>query len=106
MNSRSIKSTNGMAEIGIIEHDGKEFSAGGFSRTDTRLVAYLGKDGVLTQWDGTKIGTYRITSSWPTPCSFVSSRMNQVEATLADGSKWTGRSAGVGMCYTAKPKAR
>lgn len=68
------------------------------------IVAYLGMDGVLTDWHGNAIGTYKIVSSWPTPRSFVSSRQFQVE-TRVDGITYTGRSAGVGMAYRGKRKA-
>ncbi len=91
-------------ELGVVSHQGKDYVASGYTRDHAHLVAYLGKDGNLTKWDGTVIGSYRIVSTWKTPRSYVSSTMHQVEATLADSSVWTGRSAGVGMSYSAKPK--
>ena len=93
------------AEVGIVTHEGREFAAFGYMRTPDRLVAYLHNDGTLTTWDGLTIGRYRVVSTWKTPRSYLSSTMSQIEATLLDGSKWTGRSAGVGMIYKAKPKA-
>ena len=56
----------------------------------TKLIGYLGGNGVMTDWHGEAIGTYRITASWATPRSWVSSRMHQ--------------SAGKGMEYTGREK--
>jgi len=83
--------------------------------TPDRIVAYLGPDtgvpgaptirglreGILTDWHGTELGTYRITRTWRTPRSYVSSTMHQVYATV-DGVTYTGRSAGVGMIFKGK----
>jgi len=69
------------------------------------IVAYLGRNGILTDWPGNKIGTYKIVRSWKTPRSAYSSEMYQVEATVG-GVKYTGRSAGVGMAYRGKRKKR
>lgn len=103
MNTQAIQ-IDANNEVGVITHEGREFANAGYTRTETHLVAYLGKDGKLTRWDGEVIGTYRIVATWRTPRSFVSSTMNQVEARLADGSKWTGRSAGEGMIYQGRLK--
>lgn len=84
-----------------IKHEGREFTSGGAFVTPEYAVAYLGKDGVLTDWHGKPIGTYRVTSTWRTPRSFVSSTMSQVRATI-DGIVYHGRSAGVGMVFTGK----
>jgi hypothetical protein len=67
------------------------------------IAAYLGKDGQLTDWQGKPIGTYRITSTWKTPRSYVSSTYSQVEA-IVNGTKYTGRSAGLNMLYRGKRK--
>jgi hypothetical protein len=83
------------------EHEGRTFEAGGAVVTPDRIIAYLGKDGVLTDWHGNKIGTYRVTSTWRTPASYVSSTMHQVYATV-DGVTYTGRSAGVGMSFKGR----
>lgn len=87
-----------------IQHQGKTFIAGGAVVTADRITAYLGKDGVLTDWHGEKLGTYRITSKWRTPRSYVSDVMNQVEASV-NGVVYVGRSAGVGMSFSGKRKA-
>ena len=70
-----------------------------------RIVAYLGSDGVLTDWHGNKVGRYRITSQWKTPRSFLSSSMCQVVA-YVNGVWYTGRSDGEGLAYVGKRKAR
>jgi hypothetical protein len=99
MNSHS--EYHGKVEVGVVEHEGREYRAFGSVITDTHITAYLGKDGKLTTWDGKVIGTYRITRTWRTPRSFVSSTMNQVYATV-DGRTYQGRSAGVGMVFNGK----
>jgi hypothetical protein len=81
-----------------VEFEGSQFSAGGAVE---RIVAYLGAAGVLTDWHGRPLGTYRITSTWRTPRSFVSSTMSQVVADV-DGFQYTGRSAGVGMVFCGR----
>jgi hypothetical protein len=85
-------------------HDGKGFTAGGAVVTDSHITAYLGKDGVLTDWHGEKLGTYRIVSTWSTPRSYVSSSMHAVHATV-NGVVYKGRSAGVGMSFNGKRSA-
>lgn len=87
-----------------ITYQGKKYTAGGAVVTSKVLIAYLDKGGVLTNWKGAKLGTYRIVSSWRTPRSYVSDRMYQVEATV-EGVTYTGRSAGVGMLFKGKRKA-
>ena len=87
----------------FFEHKGRRYEAGGAVITPDWAVGYLGKKGVLTDWHGNSIGTYKIVSSWPTPQSFVSSRMYQVEA-VVDDVVYTGRSAGEGMIFKGKRK--
>lgn len=82
-------------------HEGQTFEAGGAIVTKGRITAYLGKNGVLTDWHGNALGTYRIVSTWKTPRSFVSSTMHQVHAKV-DGQTYTGRSAGVGMVFNGR----
>lgn len=62
----------------------------------------IGAIGPLNDWNGNKIGTARIVSSWATPKSYVSSRMYQIEATI-DGVRYTGRGAGSGMVWGGRP---
>ena len=92
-------------EVGVLTHAGREFAAMGAVRDGNHLAAYLGKDNVLTTWGGEPIGTYRITRSWRIR-SFLSDTVSQVYATLDDGSRWTGRSLGVGMLFSGRPVKR
>lgn len=93
MDTKVIATDNG--EIGVICHEGKEYAAGGGFVTAERATVYLGENGQITLWSGKPVGTYKITKTWRTPRSFVSS-MSQVYAWI-DGRQYTGRSAGVGM---------
>src|SRR5262245_10359732 len=86
------------------EFNGQTFEAGGAVVTPERIVAYLDGGCLLTDWHGKVIGSYRVTSSWATPRSYVSSRQYQIEA-VVDGVTYTGRSAGVGMIVKGKRKA-
>jgi hypothetical protein len=84
-----------------ITHEGRTVSSGGAAITDDHCIAYLGKDGVLTDWHGRPLGTYKIISTWRTPRSYVSTTMHAVHAT-ANGKLYKGRSAGVGMSFSGK----
>jgi hypothetical protein len=88
-----------------IVHNGKAYTAGGAVVSRQSVVAYLANNGVLTDWQGKALGTYRVTGKWKTPRSYVSSDMWQVEATVA-GIVYTGRSAGIGMVYSGKAKSK
>lgn len=74
------------------------------------MVGYLkgeervGSGGVLTDFRGKKVGTYRVTASWRTPNSRVSDRMLQVVATVG-GTRYTGRSMGNNMAFHGKKMA-
>jgi hypothetical protein len=92
---------HGNVEVGIIAYEGREYAALGSVIEGERIAAYLGKNGQLTKWDGTVIGTYRVTSTWRTPRSYVSSTQSQVYA-IVNGRKYTGRSAGEGMLFRGK----
>lgn len=80
---------------------GKTFTGGGAQVNERFLVGYLGPNGVLNNWHGEPLGTYRITTTWKTPRSYVSSTMHQVYAEV-DGITYTGRSAGIGMIFKGK----
>ncbi len=86
-----------------IRHEGRAYTAGGAVVTEDRIAAYLAPDGVLTDWHGQPLGTWREVARWRTPRSYVSSYMLQVEARV-DGVLYTGRSAGVQMLYRGKRK--
>jgi hypothetical protein len=98
MDTQFRSEQHGNVEVGIVTHEGRDYRARGAVVTDTHVYAYLGKDGVLTNWHGDTIGTYVITSTWSTPRSWFSSSMHQVYATIG-GKVFTGRSAGVGMYF-------
>lgn len=80
------------------------FVAAGAVVTPDRIVAYPAENGLLCDWHGNVIGTYRIVATWKTPRSYVSSTMHQIEARV-NGVTYTGRGAGVGMSFTGKRKA-
>jgi len=80
---------------------GKAFFAAGSSVTELCCNAYLGEGRKLTSSSGQIIGHYRLTSWWPTPRSFVSSRCYQVLA-FVGGRTYTGRSAGIGMLFRGR----
>ena len=82
------------------KHEGKEFTSGGAAYTKGFCLAYLGKDGQLTDWHGNTIGTYRIVSSWPIR-SWQSDRMFAVHAKI-DGITYKGRSLGEGMIFRGR----
>jgi hypothetical protein len=82
-------------------HEGRQFTSGGAVVSDLFIIAYLGKDGTLTDWHGNKIGTWSTLSSWRTPRSFVSDRMYSVEC-YVNSVRFVGRSAGEGMVVRAK----
>lgn len=84
-----------------IEHEGRQYCAGGAMVTPDYIVAYLGDNGVITDWHGRPLGTYRISATWRTPYSYVSSTMNQVYAKVR-GTWYTGRSGGVGMIFRGR----
>jgi hypothetical protein len=88
-----------------IVHDGQKFTASGAIVNDIFVIAYLGKNGELNNCHGTPSGTYRITSTWKTPRSYISNVMCQVEAKI-DGVIYTGRSCGIGMAFKGKRKSR
>ena len=85
-----------------IEHEGRKFCAGGAVVTPAHIVAYPGKGGILNDWHGNPIGTWRTVSRWPIH-SWIGSYMHQIEATV-NGTLYTGRGFGEGMLYRGKVK--
>lgn len=100
MNTRTERDEHG--EIGIVEHDGKEYAARGATVTPEYAVAYPAKGGILCSWGGDMIGRWRATASWPVR-SYMGSRMYQIEAVI-DGRTYTGRGFGEGMLWKGKAK--
>jgi len=96
-----------------ITHNGHNYTSGGAVVTPAYAVGYLkfdgpewlGSTGTLTNWHGERLATARIVAKWPTPRSFMSSHMLQVECCI-DGVWFTGRSAGSGMIWRGKPCAK
>ena len=84
-----------------IEHQGRKFTAGGAVVTDDYVIGYPDNNGVLSDWHGEYIGTYRILSSWRTPRSFVSDKMYSIEC-FVNHVRYVGRGAGKGMILRAK----
>ena len=87
-----------------VTHNGRAYTSGGAVVAPRAIIAYLGKDGALTDWHGDKLGTYRITATWRTPGSWKSGTMSQVYATV-DGTRYTGRSGGEGMVFVGRKVA-
>jgi len=87
-----------------IEHEGRTFESGGAVVTPEHVVAYPKAGGILGDWHGNPIGTWRMVATWNTPRSFVSGTMSQIEAVVS-GVLYTGRGAGVGMIYKGRRKS-
>lgn len=85
-----------------IEHQGRKFTSGGAVVTKDFIVGYPAKDGIITDWHGNKIGTWRETSRWRVN-SHMGSHMLQIEAKV-NGITYTGRGFGEGMIYNGKAK--
>src|SRR5262245_65405077 len=84
-----------------IKHEGKTFTALGAVVSDNYLIAYPDKGGVLKDWHGNPIGTYRVISSRDAiffgRASWAGSRYYYMRATLPDGRSYSLRGFGVGM---------
>jgi hypothetical protein len=93
---------HGAIEVGIIEHEGREFSALGSVVTGDYVVAYK-KGTTVTTWAGDVLGTCRVVSTWKTPRSYVSTEMHQLEAVI-NGVRYRGRCAGDGMIFRGRRK--
>ena len=97
------------------EHEGRSFESGGAVITPDYVIGYVGdvleefpigaKLRALTNWHGLQIGTIRLTSSWRTPRSYVSSHYYQAYAKV-DGVTYTGRTAGKGMIFKGRRAAK
>ena len=84
-----------------IEHNGSTFTAGGAYVDDTYVTAYPGLVGILNDWHGKRLGTWRSTSRWRVN-SVYGTHMHQIVATLDDGRTYTGRGFGIGMSFRGK----
>lgn len=93
----------------VIEHEGRKFESGGAVVTDSSAIVYTKSGGILTDWHGNRLGTFRVTSSWRTPRSWVSSHSYAVEARLDafPGVRFIGRTQSTdGMICRLRKAAR
>jgi len=88
-----------------ITHEGRAFTSGGAVVTPEYLIAYPAEGGILNDWHGNKIGTYRVISSRPAMFfghrSHWSDRYFYMRA-LVDGRAYSLRGFGVGMIAKGK----
>lgn len=87
-----------------IEHEGNTYTSGGAVVTEQYLIAYPGANGVLNDWHGKPLGTWRVLSSWPVR-SWIGSRMYSIEC-YVEGVRYVGRGFGKGMSLRAKRSPR
>lgn len=94
-----------IGEIGIFVHEGREFAARGATVTAEYATAYPGDGGILKDWSGAAIGTWRKVASWfvADPRGYSRTAMYQIEAVI-DGRTYTGRGQGLGMLWRGKAK--
>lgn len=86
-------------------HEGKSFEAGGAIVTDDYLIAYPDGKGLLKDWHGNVIGSYRVISSRPAVFfgrhSWQGSRYYFMRATVND-AHYSIRGFGIGMIAKGK----
>ena len=87
----------------VFVHGEDRFEAGGAVVTPDAIIAYPAEGGILRDWHGATLGTWRSVASWPVR-SYMGTRMHQIE-TRVDGVTYTGRGFGTGMIYRGKRKA-
>lgn len=63
MDFHSEWNTDKSAELGIIAHNGREYSALGAIVTPDYLACYPHADGTVKSWDGATLGPYQVLSS-------------------------------------------
>lgn len=101
--SERIREARVFVETGcVFTHEGRSFEAGGAVVTPETITAYPGEHGVLTDWHGNTLGSWRSVAAWPVT-SFMGSTMHQIEARV-DGVTYTGRGFGIGCVYNGKRK--
>jgi len=84
------------------EFHGQTFLGAGTTVTEDRVHgAYLAADGLVKTGHGHVLGTYRVTSRWRTPRSWVSSTRCQVRA-VVQGRTYNGQSWGTGMLFNGR----
>ena len=89
-----------------IQHDGRSFEAGGAYRVGTKALVYVSADGTrVTTWKGERLGT--VVSATPVKLSqwspMCGAKMYAYRVVMdADGSVWSGRGMGEGMCLSLR----
>ena len=106
MKTHSKRSRFGSArvEVGTVEYGGRKFSNLGSTVDHERGVAAGYPKGTeLQTWDGKKIGSCRVTSSWKqrTPGSTFKTEMFSYRCVI-DGIPYVGRGQGDGMILFLK----
>jgi hypothetical protein len=86
-----------------VTFEGRTYESGGAYVSPEHIIAYPGSGGILNDWHGRPLGTWRIAATWPTPNSWISRSMHQIEATV-DGVTYTGRGRGEGMIFKGRRK--
>ena len=88
-----------------VEFQGKSFESGGAVVTPDYLLAYPGDNGMLNDWHGKPIGTFKVISSRPAIFfgrkSFISDRYYYMAAKV-DGVCYSLRGFGTGMIAKGK----
>jgi hypothetical protein len=89
----------------VVTHEGKSFESGGAVVTDNYLIAYPGENGVLNDWHGNQIGTWKIINarlarffgqtSWQGPKYYYM-------RALVNGKQYSLRGFGKGMIAKGK----
>lgn len=118
MNTRTERHTtrDGFVEVGIVEHNGREYASGGASVSDTHLVCYprppqmvgtvYANDqahGQVTNWGDEVLGTYRITGY---AGGFNGVKLTCYRVRLDDGREYVGRGLGPGMILECRRAAK
>ena len=85
-----------------IEHQGRKFCAGGAVVTSEHIIAYPKENGVLGDWNGNAIGTWRSVANWRVN-SYMGIYLHQIEAVVGK-VRYTGRGFGIGCIYRGRRK--
>ena len=89
----------------IFTIQGKSFESGGAFVSDAYLIAYPSENGILKDWHGREIGTWRTVSTRPAIFfghhSWIGSKYYYMRATV-DGKVYALRGFGTGMVAKGK----
>jgi hypothetical protein len=103
VNARTVWTTGPQGqhvECGIVEHEGREYSAAGAYVSPEHLACYPHEDGTVRDWAGATLGTYRVISSRPAiffgRTSWQGKRFYYMRATVR-GRTYSLRGFGAGM---------